>query len=224
MSIVYTLICKGYDKVLCEYTEHQGNFEQVSRNLLKKVQMDNRATFSYEDEYFFHYINNGGLIYMCMCDHQITQDTAFSYLEEIKTLFLDTFSPKEIENAIGYCFDEGFRDSIRGKMNYYNANLNESNKVAKLKKGVFEYKDTVLQANDVLMERGDKLSLIIRKADNLRTESQKYLYGAKKVKTSVRCRNYKIIIFGIVCVLLIAYFISAIACGWDWSKCSSDSS
>lgn len=50
MSIVYTLICKGTDKVLCEYTEYQGNFEQVSRSLLKKVQTDSRATFSYADE------------------------------------------------------------------------------------------------------------------------------------------------------------------------------
>ncbi len=50
MSIVYTLICKGADKVLCEYTEYQGNFEQVSRSLLKKVELESRATFSYADE------------------------------------------------------------------------------------------------------------------------------------------------------------------------------
>lgn len=50
MSIVYTLICKGSDKVLCEFTEFQGNFEQISRNLLKKVQKEKRATFSYADE------------------------------------------------------------------------------------------------------------------------------------------------------------------------------
>ncbi len=50
MSIVYTLICKGRDKVLCEYTEFQGNFEQVSRNLLCKVQPETRATFNYANE------------------------------------------------------------------------------------------------------------------------------------------------------------------------------
>ena len=50
MSIVYTLICKGGDKVLCEYTDYQGNFEQVSRNLLKKIQKDTRVTFSYAEE------------------------------------------------------------------------------------------------------------------------------------------------------------------------------
>jgi hypothetical protein len=50
MSIVYTLIAKLTDKILCEYTEYQGNFEQISRNLLKKVVKESRATFSYGDE------------------------------------------------------------------------------------------------------------------------------------------------------------------------------
>ncbi len=175
MSVVYSLICKGNDKVLCEFTEYQGNFEQVSRNLLKKVQKDKRATFVYADEYYFHYINANSITYMCMCDNKLSQDTAFSYLEEIKTLFTDTFSPKEIDSAISYSLNDRFKDSMKGKMNYFNANLNESDRVSQLKKGVMEYKDNVLQANDILMERGEKINLIVRKADNLRTESINYL-------------------------------------------------
>ena len=50
MTIVYTLICKGSDKVLCDYTDFQGNFEQISRNLLHKVLQDTRATFNYAGE------------------------------------------------------------------------------------------------------------------------------------------------------------------------------
>jgi hypothetical protein len=49
MSLIYTLISRENDKVLCEYSEYHGNFEQISRGLLKKVQKDHRATFSYDD-------------------------------------------------------------------------------------------------------------------------------------------------------------------------------
>jgi hypothetical protein len=49
MSIIYTLIARDSDKVLCEYSEYHGNFEQISRSLLKKVQKDHRATFLYDD-------------------------------------------------------------------------------------------------------------------------------------------------------------------------------
>jgi hypothetical protein len=49
MSIIYTLISRDTDKILSEYSEYHGNFEQISRHLLKRVQKDNTATFSYDD-------------------------------------------------------------------------------------------------------------------------------------------------------------------------------
>ena len=112
-----------------------------------------------------------------MCDDKLTQDSAFAYLEDIKSSFLQTFSLKEIDAAYAYSLNEKFKESIKGKMNYFNANLNDSDSMSKLKKGVLAYKDNILQANDVLLERGEKINLIVRKADNLRTESMNY-YGS----------------------------------------------
>jgi vesicle-associated membrane protein 7 len=109
-----------------------------------------------------------------MCDDKLTQDSAFAYLEDIKSSFIKAFTPKEIDSAYAYSLNEKFKENIKGKMNYYNANLNESDTVSKLKKGVLDYKDNILQANDILLERGEKINLIVRKADNLRTESMNY--------------------------------------------------
>ncbi len=109
-----------------------------------------------------------------MCDDKLTQDSAFAYLEDIKSSFLQNFTTKEIESAYAYSLNDKFKENIKAKMNYFNANLNESDTVSKLKKGVMDYKDNILQANDVLLERGEKINLIVRKADNLRTESMNY--------------------------------------------------
>ena len=38
MSIIYALVAKNDDQVLCEYTEYKGNFEQISRTILRKIQ------------------------------------------------------------------------------------------------------------------------------------------------------------------------------------------
>ncbi len=124
-----------------------------------------------------------------MCDDKLTQDSAFAYLEDLKSSFLQTFNTREIESAYAYSLNEKFKDNIRGKMNYYNANLNESDSVSKLKKGVMDYKDNILQANDILMERGEKINLIVRKADNLRTESMNY-YGSV-IKSFYKFRQKK---------------------------------
>ena len=112
-----------------------------------------------------------------MCDSILNQETAFSYLEEIKTVFLDTFTAEQIESAISYSLNEPFNDRIKERMIYYNSNLNNSDSVARLKRGMLEYKDNMLEANDILMERGEKINLIVKKADNLRTESKNY-YGS----------------------------------------------
>lgn len=114
---------------------------------------------------------------MCMCDNNLHQESAFSYLEETKTLFLDTFPQKHIDAAIAYSFNEKFKESIRRQMIYYNTNLNESDTVSRLKKGMLEYKDNILLANDVLMERGEKINIMVKKADNLKIESKNY-YGS----------------------------------------------
>ena len=37
MSIVYSLVARQPDVVLCEYSEHQGNFIQISRIVLQKA-------------------------------------------------------------------------------------------------------------------------------------------------------------------------------------------
>ncbi len=110
-----------------------------------------------------------------MCDRRLNQESAFAYLDEIKTVFHNVFSQKEINASISYALNDKFKDNIKEKMNYYNSNLNESDNISKLKKGMIEFKDNVLEANEVLMERGEKIQLMVKKADNLVTESINYL-------------------------------------------------
>jgi hypothetical protein len=144
-----------------------------------------------------------------MCDNKLTQESAFSYLEDIKTLFQDTFTPREIETAFAYSLNDRFKESIKGKMNYFNAHLNDSDKISKLRKGVNDYKDNILQANDVLMERGEKINLIVRKADNLRTESMNYYSSViiHYVILIIRLRKLKILSDGEISELLLLVFL-----------------
>ena len=56
MSLIYTIICRDHDKVLCEYTDYHGNFEQITRNLIKKTKTYAKATIVYDDYYLFHFV------------------------------------------------------------------------------------------------------------------------------------------------------------------------
>ena len=198
MSLIYCLISKSESNVLCEYSEYKGNFETISRTLLKKIQQDKRATFSYENAYYFHYINQEGLTYMCMCDDKFPRDTAFVFLEDIIGLFTKTYSPMDINTAIAYSMKE-FESSLKDKLNYYNMHKDSEDKITTLKKGVMTYKDNVLNASELLTIRGEKMNLIVKKADSLRNESNAY-YGSVSL--------YMVIISLFVCFyFFILYFM-----------------
>jgi vesicle-associated membrane protein 7 len=157
-----------------------------------------------------------------MCDKKLTQTSAFAYLDEIRSLFINTFSQKEIDTAISYTLNDKFKESIKTKQTYYNNNLNESDKVAQLEKGVKAYKDSVIDANEVLNLRGEKINLIVKKADNLRNESKTYYTSAKKVKWHVKCQRIKLILFIVLICLVIGYFISVAVCGgFTYASCRS---
>jgi hypothetical protein len=116
MSIVYTIVAKEKDIPLCDYSEYEGNFETIAVNLLRKTQDEARATFSYNNEYYFHYFNTSGITYMCMADGNISKETAYTYLEDIKNSIYNTFPQKEIERAKAFSLIPKFREKIKGRM------------------------------------------------------------------------------------------------------------
>ena len=48
MSILYSLISKDFGVVLSEYTKYSGNFQQITRMILKKVHPNTKYTIEYD--------------------------------------------------------------------------------------------------------------------------------------------------------------------------------
>ena len=54
MTIIYSLVARGNDCVLSEYSGASGNFPQITRNLLKKIKPNTRLSYSYNTKFFFY--------------------------------------------------------------------------------------------------------------------------------------------------------------------------
>ena len=53
-EIIYSVIAKNKYQVLCEFTEHKGNFEIIAQEILsRKIQENTRGTVCYEKMYVF---------------------------------------------------------------------------------------------------------------------------------------------------------------------------
>ena len=53
MSLIYSLIAKDPDIILCGYSESTGNFEIYCQKILKKIHKNAMASYQYQD-YIFH--------------------------------------------------------------------------------------------------------------------------------------------------------------------------
>ncbi len=111
-----------------------------------------------------------------MCDNKFPQETALAFLEDLKKIFLRKFTPSDIDKAIVYSFnnDKEFKNEMIKRMEYYNSNIDKGDNISELKQGVLQFKDNVLDASDILSQREEKISLIVRKADQLRHDSSTY--------------------------------------------------
>jgi hypothetical protein len=55
--------------------------------------------------------------------------------------------------------------------------------INRLKKNIVLFADNLVQTTDVLNERGDKINMMVRKADNLRTESKMFYKNVKAINS-----------------------------------------
>ena len=174
MSLIYVLIASG-QKVLCDYSAYHGTFEQISQNLLSKVQPNTSASFQYKDQYVFYYLNTEGVTYLCMADINYPNSAASSFLDSIRIEFNQTYPNKDFNTVGNLGLNEFFKQKLSIKLDYYNQNKNASlDQAGQLKKGIVDFKNQVLDANDILNQRGAKINLIVQKAEMLSQESNSF--------------------------------------------------
>lgn len=211
MSIIYALVAKNDEQVLCEYTEYKGNFEQISRTILRKIQKNSRGGLTYDESYNFSYINENNLTYLSMSDAKYPNEFIFSYLEDIQSKVKEKYTQTQIDEALSYSFNIEFKDVLKGKLEYYNNKTEKSkDSINKLKESIVETKGVLLNSQDILGQRGDKVNLIVQKADLLRMDSNSYLENAQKLKKYIMWRRIKqlcILIVIVITIVLIFYLL-----------------
>jgi vesicle-associated membrane protein 7 len=173
--------------------------------------------------FYFHYLNTSNTTFMCLCEHKYPNESAFLFLEELKDLFFESFSPKEIDLAISYSLNTSFRDKLKEKLEIFNKN-SPKDQISELKSVILDTSYSIIQAKDVLSQREEKIHLIVKKSEMLRLESGSFYNSSKRVKRKIfRLRRVKIIIIILLILLILGYVISTIACGgFAYPNCRGD--
>ena len=75
----------------------------------------------------FHYIEMKGVLTLCMADKAAPKKLAFTFLQDIRKSFEETYSSHDIEAAKGYSLKSFGVEYLKPKMLAYNENPNAFN-------------------------------------------------------------------------------------------------
>ncbi|OQS01034.1 vesicle-associated membrane protein [Achlya hypogyna] len=221
MPIIYALVARAQN-VLCEYTEGTGNFMTYSRAILRDVDernhpTDTRNVFSVDGHNFFYYTYDG-LIYVCMCDELFQSNVAYAMLLETKNEFLAKYGQKG-KTAIAYAM-RSFDTHLKALMLKYDS-VKIDTKLTQVRDQVKRVKNQMLDNLHQIMERGDKIDMIVSKTEKLQQDALTYEATAQNLKRVFWWKNLKATLVLVFLVAVLMWLVSSWICGFDFSKCNA---
>ena len=219
MTILYALVSRG-KTVLSEHTSVSGNFPTITRVLLAKIPsgVDGKMSYVY-DQHVFHYIVEGGMTFLCMATEETRRRITFSFLEDIIKTWRSSYAAVE-HSALAFSLNGEFGPVLQQKMEFYNNTAHGADNIAVVQARIDSVKDIMVENIDRVLERGEKIELLVDKTDRLNQQAFKFEKTARGLKSDLYWRNVrnKCIVFLIV--VLIIFFIVVMECGITFNSCS----
>lgn len=218
MAIVYGLVSRQRT-VLAEYTATSGNFPTVTRVLLAKIPTtDGKMTLVY-DNYVFHYVVEGGICYMCMSDETDRHRVPYAFLRDVQESFVQRYGTEAPLTAIAFSFNEEFSRIIQERMDYYNSGGSADN-IDQVKSQIEDVKGVMVQNIEKVLERGEKIELLVDKTDRLNQQAFKFEASSRNLRRQLYWRKMRCAAMVAVAASLLIFFIVASFCGGvDFHKC-----
>jgi vesicle-associated membrane protein 7 len=216
MPVVYALIARG-KTVLAEYTATSGNFPTVTRVLLSKItSQDSKMSYVY-DKHVFHYVVESSITYLCMADEDAKRRIPFAFLDDIKNRFKSSYGNRAM-TAIAFAMNEEFSPVLKKQLEYYNSNPTADN-IGRVKNTIHEVKDVMVHNIEKVLERGEKIELLVDKTDRLNQQAFKFEKQSKKLKNAMWWNKVKCTIIIVSVSSVVIYLILSMFCGFSMKSC-----
>jgi len=169
MSIIYTCICYG-ENILCEHFNVQGNFTTVVKKIIKQIPKTENEKMSYSHEkHFFHYWVKSEIVFLCIADDKIGRRIPFAFLDDIQKRWRTQYGDKG-KGAQSMQMQLEFSRILKQQMDYYSNDTN-ADRIREVNAKMDEVKGNVKMGIEKLLERGERIELLIDKTENLNTQS-----------------------------------------------------
>ncbi|CAA2962133.1 vesicle-associated membrane 726 [Olea europaea subsp. europaea] len=208
-TLIYSFVARG-TVILAEFTGFKGNFIGIASQCLQKLPASNNR-FTYNcDGHTFNYLVENGFTYCVVAIESAGRQIPIAFLERVKDDFNKRYGGGKATTAGANSLKKEFGPKLKEHMQYCADHPEEINKLAKVKAQVSEVKGVMMENIEKVLDRGEKIELLVDKSDNLRSQAQDFRKQGTKVRRKMWFENMKIklIVLGIVVALVLIIILS----------------
>ncbi|KAK7331230.1 hypothetical protein VNO77_25449 [Canavalia gladiata] len=208
-SLIYAFVSRG-TAILAEYTEFTGNFNSIAFQCLQKLPATNNK-FTYNcDAHTFNYLVDNGYTYCVVADESIGRQVPMAFLERVRDDFVSKYGGGKAAAAPANSLSKEFGPKLKEHMQYCADHPEEISKLAKVKAQVSEVKGVMMENIEKVLDRGDKIELLVDKTENLHHQAQDFRTSGTRIRRKMWLQNMKIklIVLGILIALILIIVLS----------------
>ncbi|KAD5803667.1 hypothetical protein R6Q59_024199 [Mikania micrantha] len=208
-TLIYSFVARG-TVIIAEYTEFKGNFTTVASQCLQKLPANNNR-FTYNcDGHTFNYLIDNGYTFCVVAVESAGRNIPAAFLERVKDDFNKKYSGGKASTAAAKSLSKSFGPKMKEQMKYCVSHPEEIDKIAKVKAQVSEVKGVMIENIEKVLDRGEKIELLVDKTDNLRNQANDFKKQGTKMKRKMWIQNMKIklVVASIVIVLIMLVILS----------------
>ena len=142
----------------------------------------------------------------------------FAFLDDGKNRFFATYGDKG-QAAIAFAYNEDFGRTIQKQLEFYNGP--QADQFATVHKKLDDVKNVMVQNIEMVLERGEKLELLVDKSEQLQLDSFRFQKSSKKLRQAMFWKKVKIYMLIACVVLVLLYIFLAVLCGPTFEKCGN---
>jgi vesicle-associated membrane protein 7 len=151
-----------------------------------------------------------------MCDEMSKRRIPFAFLDDIKQRFVLTYGERA-QTAIAFSMNEEFKRTLQKQMDFFNGPTADT--FAQVNTKLDDVKNVMVQNINMVLERGEKLELLVDKTEQLQSKALKFERSTHKLKQVMFWKRVKLYLIAFIIVALVIWIITAIACGIDYKQC-----
>jgi len=224
--ILYALVARDVN-VLAEHQSPEVPFElpTATRLVLQRIpgETNARHTYEFDEDFLFVCIVENGITFLCLCTHKAEMRCVLAFLEDMKSRFMEAFVD-QCYTSHAFALNSAFAPVLEERLNFYNFSpqrMYELDKIGQVQKSAQENIEQMQSNIHLVLERGEKIDLLVEKTEALDHTAFTFKRSAKALKFAMLCKRVKTYICICFTVTVFVYMVLAFSCGGlGLSKCT----